>query len=62
MMRVLFTYLLLSVFAFSALGQKAKKYDVAAFVYPAYAADDPRLRPFWPHGMGEWETVATMQK
>lgn len=39
-----------------------KSYDVAAFLYPAYAADDPRLRPFWPHGIGEWETVANMQK
>lgn len=38
-----------------------KKYDVAAYVYPAYAADDPRLRPFWPMGIGEWETVLTMQ-
>lgn len=41
-------------------GQK-KQYDVAAFHYPGYASDDPRLRPFWPHGMGEWETVANMQ-
>ncbi|MEG1759326.1 MAG: glycoside hydrolase family 99-like domain-containing protein [Alistipes sp.] len=39
-----------------------KQYDVAAFLYPAYVSDDPRLRPFWPAGMGEWETVETMQK
>src|SRR5882762_8025744 len=38
-----------------------KKYDVAAFLYPAYASDDPRLRPFWPSGIGEWETVSSMQ-
>lgn len=38
-----------------------KHYDVAAFLYPAYAAGDPRLRPFWPSGMGEWETVLNMQ-
>jgi hypothetical protein len=38
-----------------------KKYDVAAFLYPAYASDDPRLRPLWPSGVGEWETVTTMQ-
>lgn len=37
-----------------------KKYDVAAFLYPAYASDDPRLRPFWPMGIGEWETVMTV--
>ena len=37
-----------------------RKYDVAAFLYPAYASDDPRLRPFWPMGIGEWETVMTV--
>lgn len=36
-------------------------YDVAAFLYPAYATGDPRLRPFWPSGIGEWETVINMQ-
>lgn len=40
---------------------RGKKYDVAAFLYPAYASDDPRLRPFWPMGIGEWETVMTVQ-
>lgn len=39
-----------------------RKYDVAAFLYPAYAADDPRLTPFWPMGIGEWETVMTVQE
>jgi hypothetical protein len=55
---------ILIAFAVSGLGLHAqqKKYDVAAFLYPAYAADDPRLRPFWTHGMGEWETVANMQE
>lgn len=38
------------------------QYDIAAFVYPAYASDDIRLRPFWPFGIGEWETVMTVQK
>ena len=48
---------------FIAVGQIGKqKYDVAAFLYPAYASDDPRLRPFWPMGIGEWETVMTMQQ
>lgn len=45
----------------TSLAQHAK-YDVAAFLYPAYCSDDPRLRPFWPTGMGEWETVMTMQQ
>ena len=55
--------IIIILFAVISLGLNAqKKYDVAAFLYPAYAADDPRLRPFWPHGMGEWETVANMQE
>lgn len=44
------------------LAQNKSKYDVAAFLYPAYVSDDPRLRPFWPMGIGEWETVLTMQQ
>ena len=56
-------YIILTVLATMSLGLKAQqKYDVAAYLYPAYAADDPRLRPFWPHGMGEWETVYNMQQ
>jgi hypothetical protein len=56
--------LILTVFAILGGGLQAqqKTCDVAAFLYPAYAADDPRLRPFWPHGMGEWETVANVQE
>ena len=34
-----------------------KKYDVAAFVWPAYTGDELRTRIFWPEGIGEWETV-----
>ena len=33
-----------------------QKYDVAAYVWPAYS-DDKRARIFWPEGMGEWQTV-----
>jgi len=39
-----------------------KKYDVAAFLYPAYASGEPRLRPFWPSDIGEWETVTNVQQ
>ena len=56
---------ILFLFLFLLAGLKpivACAYDVAAYVYPAYCADDPRLRPFWPMGIGEWETVMTMQK
>ncbi len=56
----------LLLFAGNGLAQNnlvnRKKYDVAAFLYPAYASGDPRLRPFWPEGNGEWETVTTMQQ
>jgi hypothetical protein len=53
------------LFCLPASAQKSaakRHYDVAAFLYPAYAADDPRLRPFWPSGIGEWETVTNMQE
>lgn len=57
---LLLVFLSCSIFLFGQISKQ--KYDVAAFVYPAYASDDPRLRPFWPMGIGEWETVMTMQK
>lgn len=61
--RFLLTALL--IFCAASLSGKTRKperqkYDVAAFLYPAYASDDPRLRPFWPMGIGEWETVMTV--
>ena len=34
-----------------------KKYDVAAYIWPAYTGDEPRTRIFWPEGYGEWQTV-----
>lgn len=61
--RFLLTALLIFyVASLSGKTQKTErqKYDVAAFLYPAYASDDPRLRPFWPMGIGEWETVMTV--
>ncbi len=36
---------------------RVKKYDVAAFVWPAYTGTEPRTRMFWPEGMGEWQSV-----
>ena len=33
------------------------KYDIAAYVWPAYTGDEPRTRIFWPDGIGEWQTV-----
>ncbi len=33
------------------------KYDVAAYVWPAYTGDEPRSRIFWEEGIGEWQTV-----
>ena len=54
--------LLLALMTVLATVLASKRYDVAAYVYPAYVSDDARLRPFWPMGMGEWETVLTMQQ
>ncbi len=34
-----------------------QKYDVAAYIWPAYTGDEPRSRIFWPEGYGEWQTV-----
>lgn len=36
---------------------KLKKYDVAAYIWPAYTGDEPRTRMFWPEGIGEWQSV-----
>ena len=38
-----------------------KKYDVAAYIWPAYTGDEPRTEIFWPEGIGEWESVKTAQ-
>ena len=40
---------------------KERKYDVAAYIWPAYTGTEPRTRIFWPEGMGEWETVREMR-
>lgn len=34
-----------------------KKYDIAAYIWPAYTGDEPRSRIFWEEGIGEWQTV-----
>jgi len=38
------------------------KYDVAAYVWPAYTGDEPRTHMFWPEGMGEWQSVKNAVK
>lgn len=38
------------------------KYDVAAYIWPAYTGDEERTRMFWPEGMGEWQTVKNAVK
>lgn len=38
------------------------KYDVAAYIWPAYTGDEPRSRMFWPEGMGEWQSVKNAVK
>lgn len=39
-----------------------KKYDIAAYIWPAYTGDEKRTRIFWPDGDGEWQTVRDSQK
>ena len=39
-----------------------KRYDVAAYVWPAYTGDEPRTRMFWPEGIGEWQSVKNAVK
>ncbi len=34
-----------------------KKYDVAAYVWPAYTGKEPRAWIFWNEGCGEWQSV-----
>jgi len=34
-----------------------KKYDIAAYVWPAYTGSDTRAARFWDEGFGEWQTV-----
>ena len=34
-----------------------KRYDVAAYIWPAYTGDEMRARIFWPEGIGEWQSV-----
>ena len=34
-----------------------QKYDVAAYIWPAYTGDEPRTRMFWREGIGEWQSV-----
>ena len=34
-----------------------KKYDVAAYIWPAYTGTEPRTHMFWPEKNGEWQTV-----
>ena len=39
-----------------------KRYDVAAYIWPAYTGDEERTRIFWPEGIGEWQTVKNVHK
>ena len=39
-----------------------KKYDVAAYIWPAYTGDEPRTRIFWKDGIGEWQSVKSANK
>ncbi len=38
------------------------KYDIAAYVWPAYTGDEERALRFWEQGIGEWQTVKNPTK
>ncbi|MCL2646368.1 MAG: glycoside hydrolase family 99-like domain-containing protein [Phycisphaerales bacterium] len=37
------------------------KYDIAAYIWPAYTGKEPRAHQFWPEKKGEWQTVRNAQ-
>lgn len=39
-----------------------QKYDIAAYIWPAYTGDEPRTRMFWEEGIGEWQTVKNSKR
>lgn len=39
-----------------------KKYDVAAYIWPAYTGDEIRSRMFWKEGYGEWQSVKNAEQ
>jgi len=39
-----------------------KKYDVAAYIWPAYTGDEPRAHIFWNEHYGEWQSVKSAEK
>ena len=39
-----------------------QKFDVAAYIWPAYTGDEPRTRLFWEEGIGEWQTVKNQKR
>ena len=38
------------------------RYDIAAFIWPAYTGDELRTRMFWRDGIGEWQSVKSAVK
>jgi hypothetical protein len=38
------------------------KYDIAAYVWPAFSGNDKRTKLFWPLGIGEWQSVMNSDK
>ncbi|HHY83497.1 MAG TPA: hypothetical protein GX505_12605 [Clostridiales bacterium] len=44
------------------MSDSIKKFDVAAYIWPAYTGDEPRTKMFWPEGIGEWQSVKNAVK
>ena len=39
-----------------------KQYDIAAYIWPSYTGKEMRSRIFWPQGIGEWQTVLSVDQ
>ena len=39
-----------------------KKYDIAAYIWPAYTGEEIRTRMFWAEGNGEWQSVKNAEE
>ncbi|MBQ5893307.1 MAG: glycoside hydrolase family 99-like domain-containing protein [Clostridia bacterium] len=39
-----------------------QKYDIAAYIWPAYTGTEYRTLPFWPEGIGEWQSVKNSKR
>ncbi len=39
-----------------------KQYDIPAYIWPSYTGKEPRSRIYWPQGIGEWQSVLSVEQ